>query len=274
MTSRHGRSRSLFPAILLIVAAGTFAEAQDTAPGLGGSAWRLVRFQGGDGTTLTPDDRAKYTVDFGKDGGVSLRLDCNRGRGTWQTPGPGQLQFGPLALTRASCPPGSLHDHIAKQWSFIRGYVVKDGHLFLSLMADGGIYEFEPNTPGTGGGATTPGAARSLELNYWAAVEIAGEPVTGADPMRGPHLMFQPGGRVAGSDGCNRVTGTYELKGDAITFGLVASTMMACPDIGTADRRFRDALQNASRWAIAGDSLELLDAAGRPLARFEARPAP
>lgn len=31
-----------------------------------------------------------------------------------------------------------------KQWGYIRSYVVKDGHLFLSLMADGGIYEFEP----------------------------------------------------------------------------------------------------------------------------------
>ena len=33
---------------------------------------------------------------------------------------------------------------IVKQWGFIRSDVVKDGHLFLSLMADGGIYEFEP----------------------------------------------------------------------------------------------------------------------------------
>jgi para-nitrobenzyl esterase len=30
-----------------------------------------------------------------------------------------------------------------KQWDFIRSYVMRDGRLFLSLMADGGIYEFE-----------------------------------------------------------------------------------------------------------------------------------
>ena len=54
------------------------------------------------------------------------------------------MQLGPLALTRAKCPPGSLHDQIVKQWNNVRSYVVKDGHLFLSLMADGGIYEFEP----------------------------------------------------------------------------------------------------------------------------------
>ncbi|HEU4341059.1 MAG TPA: hypothetical protein VFU31_05765, partial [Candidatus Binatia bacterium] len=42
------------------------------------------------------------------------------------------------------CPPGSLHDLIVKHWEFVRSYVIKEGHLFLSLMADGGIYEFEP----------------------------------------------------------------------------------------------------------------------------------
>jgi para-nitrobenzyl esterase len=39
---------------------------------------------------------------------------------------------------------GPLHDQIVKQWDSIRSYVIKDGHLFLSLMADGGIYGFEP----------------------------------------------------------------------------------------------------------------------------------
>jgi hypothetical protein len=30
--------------------------------------------------------------------------------------------------------------------------VIKDGHLFLSLMADGGIYEFAPIAGGGAGG--------------------------------------------------------------------------------------------------------------------------
>ena len=42
------------------------------------------------------------------------------------------------------CPPGSLHDRIVKDWELVRSYIIKNGNLFLSLMADGGIYEFEP----------------------------------------------------------------------------------------------------------------------------------
>jgi para-nitrobenzyl esterase len=39
-----------------------------------------------------------------------------------------------------------MHDQIVKHWNVVRSYVIKDGHLLLSLMADGGIYEFEPAT--------------------------------------------------------------------------------------------------------------------------------
>lgn len=120
------------------------APAGNDAPPLEGTSWQLVRFQGGDDAVLTPDDRSKYTLAFGRDGMVAVRLDCNRGRGPWRSPGPNQLELGALALTRAFCGPPSLHDQILKQWGNIRSYVVKDGHLFLALMADGGIYEFEP----------------------------------------------------------------------------------------------------------------------------------
>ncbi len=135
----------LVGSILLLACGGVFAQTpQTTAPGLGGTSWRLVKFQGSDDKTLTPDDGNRYTLEFGADGNLSARIDCNRGRGKWQSSGPNQLQLGPLVLTRAMCPPGSLHDRIAKDLGFVRSYVTKDGHLFLSLMADGGIYEFEP----------------------------------------------------------------------------------------------------------------------------------
>jgi heat shock protein HslJ len=128
-------------AVFVAGSQGTTGSAHDL---LDGTSWQLVRFQGGDGSVVTPDDRAKYTVAFEAKGSVAARVDCNRGRGTWKSSGASQMQFGPLALTRAKCPPGSLHDQIVKQWGNIRSYVLKDGHLFLSLMADGGIYEFEP----------------------------------------------------------------------------------------------------------------------------------
>ncbi len=110
---------------------------------LEGTTWQLVKFQGGDDRTVTPDDPSKYTIEFATGGSLVARVDCNRGRGTWKASG-SQLALGPLALTRAMCPEGSLHDQIVKQWPNVRSFLIKDGHLFLSLMADGGTYEFAP----------------------------------------------------------------------------------------------------------------------------------
>ncbi len=118
--------------------------ASTVAAGLAGTSWQLVKFQGSDKTTLTPDDRAKYTIEFNAGGRLAARIDCNRGMGTWTARDANQIELGSLALTRAKCPPGSLHDQIVRQWPDIRSYTMRDGHLFLTLKADRGVYEFEP----------------------------------------------------------------------------------------------------------------------------------
>lgn len=128
--------------ILAPLAACAQLAAHDIA--LGGTSWQLIRFQGGDGAILMPDERSKYTLMFGADGVMRARIDCNRASGGWKSAGSGQLEFGPMAITRAACPPGSLHDQLVKQLPYVRSYLIKNEHLFLSPMADGGTYEFEP----------------------------------------------------------------------------------------------------------------------------------
>ena len=103
-----------------------------------------MRFQGGDGKVLTPDDRSKYTLAFNADGRVAARLDCNRGTGSWKSAAHGRLELGPMAVTRAMCPPGSIDHEISKRLFHVRSYVMKNGRLFLSMMADGGVFELEP----------------------------------------------------------------------------------------------------------------------------------
>jgi heat shock protein HslJ len=131
-------------AALCLANVGLLAPVQAATDGLSGTVWQLVQFQGGSGAILRPDDGSNYTVEFRADGTVAMQLDCHRGRGTWVSRSTAQLELGPLALTRATCPQASLRDQITKQWTFIRSYVFRDKHLFLSLMADGGTYEFEP----------------------------------------------------------------------------------------------------------------------------------
>jgi len=118
---------------------------------LAGTEWRLLEFQSMDDSigTVRPEDPSLYTMRLGADGRVQMRLNCNRAGGTWSVapgadPKSGRFEFGPLATTRAACPPPSLDGQIARQAPYIRSYLLKDGRLYLSLMADGGIYAWEP----------------------------------------------------------------------------------------------------------------------------------
>jgi para-nitrobenzyl esterase len=136
----------LMSSILVFMTLAPAAFGQPPSPAavaaLGGTQWQLVVFRGGDGEVVKPDDGLKYTLAFDASGQVAARIDCNRGRGAWMSTGPGHIEFGPLALTRALCPADSLHDRIVRQWNSVRSYSIKDGHLFLGLIADGGVYEF------------------------------------------------------------------------------------------------------------------------------------
>jgi hypothetical protein len=131
-------------AALCLANVGLLAPVLAASDGLSGTAWRLVQFQGGSGQLLRPDDGSNYTVEFRADSTLAVQLDCHRGRGIWVSRSTAKLELGPLALMRATCPQTPLSDQITKQWTFIRSYVLRDTHLFLSLMADGGTYEFEP----------------------------------------------------------------------------------------------------------------------------------
>ena len=110
---------------------------------------------------------------------------------------------------------------------------------------------------------------------YWVLTALNGKPVVATDPprQREPSLVLHTENqRVAGSTGCNRLAGSYTLKGSELTFGTLAGTMMACVEGMETEKAYLEALAQVRRWRIAGIHLELMDATGAVLARFEARP--
>jgi heat shock protein HslJ len=268
--------------IFLLVCLLTSWAVPQMESGLAGTSWRLVKFQAGNDRTLVPEDRSKYTMAFDKEG-VSVRIDCNRGHGTWKSGGPNQVEFGPMALTRAMCPPAELNDRIPKDWGNVRSYVVKDGHLFLSLMADGGTYEFEPmpkasaekssgmaHEHGKPSSSGAEAASPSLENTYWRLTKLGGTPVPPGHGARVAHLILNAEAhRAGGSGGCNGILGEYELEADRLRFPGMAATRMACKEGMDTEKAFLDALNRTTNWKITGHTLDLLDDAGRVLAEFE-----
>ncbi len=132
---------------------------------LAGTQWRLVQFQSMDDTIgeIRPDNPSLYTMTLNQDGTVQMQLNCNRAMGTWSADPAadtisGRFRFDAVATTKALCPPPSMDEQIARDTQWVRGYLLRDGQLHLSLMADGGIYSWEiiPEDVKAGSFATKP----------------------------------------------------------------------------------------------------------------------
>ncbi len=127
------------------------AAVKTSSSALVGTRWQLREIQSMDDAigTTRPDDPSLYTITFNDDGSLAMRLNCNRGIGPWKatpdaTGAAGSIKIGPLAVTRALCPPPSLDERIARDMDAVAGFMLRDGLLSLSLMADAGIYLWEP----------------------------------------------------------------------------------------------------------------------------------
>lgn len=132
--------------------------------------------------------------------------------------------------------------------------------------AGGGEAPVAGATPGAPG---TPGSAASLENTYWKAVTLLDNAVVVPDSSREAHFVLHAeGSRLGGTGGCNRLFGSYTVRGDSITFTEVGSTLMACPEPGmTQEKWLIDTLGRARTYRLAGEELDLL-AAGRVIGRF------
>jgi heat shock protein HslJ len=83
-----------------------------------------------------------------------------------------------------------------------------------------------------------------------------------------PGATFKDGA-VSGPTGCNRFHASYEVDGDALKLGTIATTEMACPEPAmTVEKEYVDTLRQVAGWRLEDGKLVLLDADDKELLRF------
>ena len=112
----------------------------------------------------------------------------------------------------------------------------------------------------------------SLTNTYWKILRLGETEVAPGEGRREPNLILRDGApRFTATVGCNQFSGAYTLTADRLSFGPTATTRMACPaPLDDWEERLHGVLQRAATWRIDGQTLELLDAGGSPLALFQA----
>jgi len=141
---------------------------------------------------------------------------------------------------------------------------MKDGHLFLSLMADAGIYEFEP----IGGSQSSAETPASLFGTKWRLTEVNETPVNTTKP----YIEFDnKAKRFSGDGGCNRIGGSFQINGTQIKFSQGITAQRACIDneLQQVETDLMKGLHEANKFQIEGDTLHLY-AADRPILTFKA----
>ena len=114
------------------------AVAGDTL--LTGTVWRWTETVVGD-ARIKPDAPERYTLEFDPGGMVAIRADCNRGSGSYLLTG-SALGFGPIAMTRAMCPPGSKDTEFLRELGAVQSQQFRGDTLVLSLKTGSGSMTF------------------------------------------------------------------------------------------------------------------------------------
>jgi len=233
---------------------------------LEGKRWTLEFYldSQGDLVGVLPDTEITAQFDAAEIGGSA---GCNRYSGSYEADGD-ELSIGPLASTEMYCHPEEVMDQEMAYLTALgraASYKIEDDRLEISDAGGQTVLVFglaEP-VPLTG---TTWQA-----LHYFDGQDALVSALLGTEIV----AVFDEGGKVSGSAGCNQYTASYEADGDQITIGPSAITRMMCgkPDgIMEQEAMYLAAMESAVSYRIEGDHLELLDAEGKSAASYVAAP--
>lgn len=224
-----------------------------------GSVWQWQQTQMSDGTVTAANNPSRYQIEFLPGGQATIKADCNTVLGTYQLMDDQvTITLGPSTLV--GCPPDSQADLFVRQLANVNAYLFAGDALILNLKFDSGGMRFAAlqNASLT----ETTWKAQAVTINGGFSTLIGGTEIT---------IQFGTDGKVAGSSGCNRFTGSYETNGDQLTFGPLATTRIGCaPDIMAQEQGFLNALAATTTYRIVGTELTLYDASSARTAGFAA----
>lgn len=130
-------------AVLAAAAAGCGGDGGDDNASLTDVTWEWQGSSYSNDTEATPDDPARYTVEFLDDGSVAIKADCNHVQGTYTDDGSAlTIQLGPS--TKAACPPDSLDTEFLRDLAAAGTYALETDSLRIDLALDTGSMQLAP----------------------------------------------------------------------------------------------------------------------------------
>lgn len=111
----------------------------------------------------------------------------------------------------------------------------------------------------------------SLTGTHWQPIEIQGRRWSEMTD-RAAHLLLKQDKSMEGFSGCNKISGTFLVKGDVLLINREPLTRIACPGSMEGENRLISVLDDVESYRIEEDILELIDQNDQVLAKFLAGP--
>ncbi|MGW8195424.1 MAG: META domain-containing protein [Desulforhopalus sp.] len=109
----------------------------------------------------------------------------------------------------------------------------------------------------------------SLTGTFWHLLEVGDITVTTGPDEKRPYLLLNADRSFRAYANCNKITGTYLVKGDLFMINRKLDIRMACPEGIVLENELIKAFESTKSFRINGDMLELLDQNGQIRARFQ-----
>jgi len=110
----------------------------------------------------------------------------------------------------------------------------------------------------------------SLTGTFWRLLQVGDMTVTTASDEKQAYLLLDTDRSFRAYANCNKITGTYLVKGDMFLINRKPEIRMACPNGVVVENELIKALEGTKSFRISDDTLELLDQGGQIRARFQA----
>jgi heat shock protein HslJ len=243
-----------FALVVLLVLGGCDTDGGDDATAASPTGAPSVSLEGptwalsSEPTPGSPLDGIVVTARF-KDGTMSGESGCNTYTTSYAVDGNSLTIGSEIAGTRRACPPAetAVERAYLERLPQVSAYRISGGTLTL-LNGDQALLRYDATI------------ATEAILGDWIVTSyLSGDAITS---VRGGVDMTTTfaARNVTGNTGCNTFHGPYQVKGDEITIGQLASTTAACPteELQQQETDFLAALRLATTFRVTGNRLDLL----------------
>lgn len=242
-------------AVLVLTAAcgsvgtGNNGGGMNLTPSLEGTIWILKSINGKSAITMRI---ASLRI---KNGVISGSASCNqyRVRYTGDENGKFSIDMSQFILTAMDCSPSEIMNQEDE---------------FIALLPKADNYSIAGNklTLKASDGKTAVFTPQSQELagTAWQATSIEGQSLVSGSSIT---VSFGNDGKVSGTAGCNRYSGSYaaSVSGETVSISELSATRMLCNEpegIMAQEQRFLAALQSAASYSVNPGTLTLRAADG------------